>query len=72
VLNKLIEINNETKSDFSELDDYILSNFVEFDAFLNKMKSILEQQMNNEVISDDDFEYMRTAFDKLSRITFPV
>jgi hypothetical protein len=72
VLNKLIEINNETKSDFSELDDYILSNFVEFDAFLNKMKSILEQQMNNEVISDDDFEYMRTAFDKLSKITFPV
>jgi hypothetical protein len=29
------------------------------------MKSILEQQMNNEVISDEDFEYMRTAFDKL-------
>ena len=27
VVNKLIELNNETKSDFSELDDYILNNF---------------------------------------------
>ena len=27
--------------------------------------------MRNETISDDDFEYMRTAFDKLSQITFP-
>lgn len=72
VINKLIELNNETKSDFSELDDYILNNFVEFDKFLNKMKEILEQQMKNEVISDEDFEWMRTAFDKLSQITFPV
>ena len=71
VLNKLIELNNETKSDFSELDNSVLANFVAFDELLNKMKSILEQQMKNEVISDDDFEYMRTAFDKLSQITFP-
>ena len=71
VLNKLIELNNETKSDFSELDNSVLANFVAFDEFLNKMKSILEQQMNNEVISDEDFEYMRTAFDKLWDITFP-
>ena len=28
--------------------------------------------MNNEVISDDDFEWMRTSFDKLSQITFPL
>ena len=72
VLNKLIELNNETKSDFSELDDYILNNFVEFDTFLNHIKSILVQQMNNEVISDEDFEWMRTAYDKLSQITFPL
>ena len=71
VLNKLIELNNETKADFSELDNSVLANFVAFDELLNKMKSILEQQMKNEVISDDDFEYMRTAFDKLSQITFP-
>jgi hypothetical protein len=71
VINKLIELNNETKSDFSELDDYILNNFVEFDTFLNKIKGILEQQMANKVISDEDFEWMRTAFDKLSQITFP-
>jgi hypothetical protein len=67
----LIELNNETKSDFSELDDYILNNFVEFDTFLNKIKGILEQQMANKVISDEDFEWMRTAFDRLSQITFP-
>jgi hypothetical protein len=70
-LNKLIELNNETKDDFSELDNSVLANFVAFDELLNKMKSILEQQMKNEVISDDDFEYMRTAFDKLAQITFP-
>ena len=28
--------------------------------------------MNNEVISDEDFEWMRTAYDKLSQITFPL
>ena len=72
VVNKLIELNNETKSDFSELDNYVINNFVEFDAFLNHIKSILVQQMNNEVISDEDFEWMRTAFDKLSQITFPL
>ncbi|MBQ5945250.1 DUF3160 domain-containing protein [bacterium] len=71
MINKLIELNNETKSDFSELDDSVLANFTEFDTFLNRIKGILEQQMNNEVISDEDFEYMRTAFDKLSQITFP-
>ena len=72
VINQLIELNNQTKSDFSELDNYILNNFVEFDEFLNHLKRILIQQMNNEVISDEDFEWMRTAFDKLSTITFPV
>ena len=71
VLNQLIKLNNETRSDFSELDNYVLSSFVEFDEFLTNIKSILVQQMDNEVISDDDFEYMRTAFDKLSQITFP-
>ena len=72
VVNKLIELNNETKSDFSELDDYVLNNFVEFDAFLTHLRAILVQQMNNEVISDEDFEWMRTAYDKLSQITFPL
>ena len=72
VINQLIELNNQTKSDFSELDNYILNNFVEFDEFLNHLKRILVQQMNNEIISDEDFEWMRTAFDKLSTITFPV
>lgn len=72
VVNKLIELNNETKSDFSELDDYVLNNFVEFDKFLTHIKSILVQQMNNEVISNEDFEWMRTAYDKLSQITFPL
>ena len=71
VINKLIELNNETKSDFDELDNYVLSSFTEFDEFLNRIKWILEQQMENEVISDEDFEWMRTAFDKLSQITFP-
>ena len=72
VVNKLIELNNETKSDFSELDNYVINNFVEFDTFLTHIKSILVQQMNNGVISDEDFEWMRTAFDKLSQITFPL
>jgi hypothetical protein len=28
--------------------------------------------MNNEIISDDDFEWMRTAYNELSKITFPL
>jgi len=27
--------------------------------------------MNNEIISDEDFEWMRTAYNQLSTITFP-
>ena len=72
VIDRLIELNNETKSDFSEMPDFVIANFDEFDIFLVHMKSILEQQMKNEVISDNDFERMRTAHDELAKITFPL
>ncbi len=72
VINSLIALNSEVKSDFSELSDYVLANYTEFDEFLAHMKKILVQQMNNEIISDDDFEWMRTAYNELSKITFPL
>lgn len=72
VINQLIELNDEVKQDFSDLKENITANFVEFDKYLNHVKNILIQQMNNEIISDEDFEWMRTSYDVLSRITFPL
>ena len=72
VINSLIALNSEVKSDFSELSDYVLANYTEFDEFLAHMKKILVQQMNNEIISDEEFEWMRTAYNELSKITFPL
>lgn len=71
VINKLIALNNELKSDFSDLDNIVTNNYIEFDKFLNHIRTILIQQMNNEVISDEDFERMRTAYDTLSNIIHP-
>lgn len=71
VLNKLIELNSETMSDFDWLPEEALANFIEFDKFLQHIRAVLIQQMNNEVISDEDFEWMRTAYTVLWRIVFP-
>ncbi len=71
IINKLIELNNEVKLDFGELWERVESQFTWFDAFLRHTKNILEQQMNNEKISDEDFEWMRLAYDELSYIVYP-
>ena len=79
IINQLIELNNEVKTDFSDVTDYmedymadyILSNFTEFDSFLNHIEDILIKQMDNEIISDEDFERMRTAYNTLWNIVFP-
>ena len=71
IVNNLIELNNEVKLDFGELWERVESQFSWFDGFLTHTKSILEQQMNNEVISDEDFERMRLAYDELGYIVYP-
>ena len=71
IIINLIELNNEVKLDFGELWERVESQFSWFDEFLTHTKSILEQQMNNEKISDEDFEWMRLAYDELWYIVYP-
>ena len=71
IIDRLIELNEETKSDFQWLWTQVDSKFEEFDKFLNHTKNILNQQMNNEIISDEDFEWMRTVYNDLGFITYP-
>ena len=71
IINKLIELNNEVKLDFWELWERVESQFTWFDEFLIHTKNILEKQMNNEKISDEDFEWMRLAYDELSYVVYP-
>ncbi len=71
IIENLIELNNEVKSDFGGLWERVESQFTWFDAFLTHTKNILEKQMNNEKISDEDFEWMRLAYDELSYIVYP-
>ena len=71
IIDKLIEVNAEVKLDFEELWQNVESKFIWFDDFLNHTKNILQQQKNNEEISDEDFEWMRVAYDKLSDIVYP-
>ena len=71
IINKLIELNNEVKLDFGELWNRVESQFTWFDEFLTHTKNILEKQMNNKKISNEDFEWMRLAYDELSYVVYP-
>jgi hypothetical protein len=71
IINNLIELNNEVKLDFGDLWESVESQFTWFDEFLTHTKNILEQQINNEKISDEDFEWMRLAYDELSDVVYP-
>lgn len=54
-------------------NEIILSNFTEYSNILKKLKTISIQQMTNEKISDDDFEWMRTEFfNLLMKIIYPL
>ena len=71
IINQLIELNNEVKLDFGDLWERVETKFTWFNEFLIHTKNILEKQMNNEKISDEDFEWMRLAYDELSYIVYP-
>ena len=71
IINDLIELSEEVELDFGELWDRVESQFSWFNEFLVHTKDILEQQMNNEKISDEDFEWMRLAYDELSYVVYP-
>ena len=71
IIDNLIELNNEVKMDFGDLWNRVGAQFSGFSEFLVRTKDILVKQMNNEKISDEDFEWMRLAYDKLSYVVYP-
>jgi hypothetical protein len=69
-LDKLIALNAETTPYFT--GTYGQTKFIEFGKALEKLKAISIQQMHNETISDEDFEWLRTFSDKtLKAIVLP-
>ena len=71
IINNLIELNEEVELDFGEIWERVESQFSWFNEFLLHTKNILGKQMNNEKISDEDFEWMRLAYDELSYVVYP-
>ena len=71
IIDNLIELSNEVSLDFGELWEEVELQFSWFNGFLIHTKNILEKQMDNEKISDEDFEWMRLAYDELSDIVYP-
>lgn len=46
-------------------------NFAGFGEYLDKIRKLSAQQMQNQKISDEDFEWLRTSYDQLSDLTYP-
>lgn len=65
-IDKLIELNKFVTQRFDNKDM-----FEEFWKYLEHIRAIALQQMNNEVISDEDFEYLRFSWDKIAEVTVP-
>ena len=65
-IDRLIELNDYTTQWF---DNKV--NFEEFNNYLLRIRNIAIQQMNDEVISDDDFEWLRLSYEKLNSMTYP-
>ena len=65
-IDRLIELNEYTTKWFDNKD-----NFNGFNDFLLRLRNISIQQMNDEKISDEDFEWLRLSYEKLSGITYP-
>jgi hypothetical protein len=56
-LDKLIQLNEETLPYFDATSEQ--HKFVEFGTILKRLKEISIKQMHNEIISDEDFEWLR-------------
>jgi hypothetical protein len=65
-IDRLIELNEYTTKWFDKKE-----NFNEFNNYLLRLRNISIQQMNDEVISDEDFEWLRLSYETLSKITYP-
>ena len=65
-IDRLIELNEYTTKWFDKKE-----NFDEFNNYLLRLRNISIQQMNDEVISDEDFEWLRLSYETLSKITYP-
>lgn len=46
-------------------------NFNGFGEYLTKIRKISQQQIKNQTISDEDFEWLRTSYQTLSDLTYP-
>ncbi|MDR0860827.1 MAG: DUF3160 domain-containing protein [Candidatus Peribacteria bacterium] len=68
-LDQLIALNTETTPYFD--GQYEQEKFVEFGKILEKLKTISIQQMHNETISDEDFEWIRTLYGSFESIVLP-
>ena len=65
-IDRLIELNSYTTKWFDNKE-----NFDGFNNYLLRLRNISIQQMNDEEISDEDFEWLRLSYEDLNNITYP-
>ena len=65
-IDALIQLNDTTKVWFTNSD-----NFIWFWEYLAKIRELVVKQMNNEVISDEEFEWLRLSYNDLNTLTQP-
>ena len=65
-IDRLIGLNEYTTKWFDNKE-----NFDGFNNYLLRLRNISIQQMNDEKISDEDFEWLRLSYDELNNVTYP-
>lgn len=65
-LDALIALNKRTQKWFDDADT-----FKGFSAYLQKIRNLSLKQMQDQKITDEEFERLRLSYDELGKLTFP-
>ena len=65
-IDKMIALNQSAQQWFNDTD-----NFKGFGEYLQKIRNLSLRQMQNQKISDEEFEDLRLSYDELAKLTTP-
>lgn len=71
-LEQLQKLNNDTYLYFKDQDNSMKYKFEAFATILQQLQKLSIQQQKNEIISDEDFEWMRVMYDQIGDIITPI
>jgi hypothetical protein len=71
-LEQLQKLNNDTYLYFKDQDNSTKYKFEAFATILQKLQRLSMQQQQNEIISDEDFEWMRLLYNEIGEVITPI